>query len=209
MSIASVMPSNHLILCCPLLLLPSIFPRTRVFSSESAVCIMWPKYWNFSFSFSLSNIQGWFPLKFTGLIFLLSKGLSRVFSNTTVRKLQFSVILPSLWSFSPWSCSMSLHDLWLPLAYGKISLFAIVFFLMYIWISYSVVVCLLIYLLALREIFLLGGSKCGGKNRQFRCECWHRHSLWPWASGLSSLSPFLQLDNGYGVHTHPQVCDGD
>ena len=137
MSVASVMPSNHLILCCPLLLLPSIFPRTRVFSSVLSVCIRWPKYWNFSFSISLSNIQGWFRLKFTGLIFLLSKGLSRVFSNTTVRKLQFSVILPSLWSFSPWSCSMSLHDLWLPLAYGKISLFAIVFFLMYIWISYS------------------------------------------------------------------------
>ena len=87
-----VMPSNHLILCLSLLLLPSIFPSTRVFSSESAVCIRWPKYWNFSFSISLSNIQGWFPLKFTGLIFLLSKGLSRVFSNTTIPKLKFSVV---------------------------------------------------------------------------------------------------------------------
>ena len=54
-SIESVMPSNHLVLCCPLLLLPSIFPRIRVFSSESALCIRWPKYWNFSFSISLSN----------------------------------------------------------------------------------------------------------------------------------------------------------
>ena len=55
MSIESVMPSNHLILCRPLLLLPSIFPSIRVFSNESALCIRWPKYWNFSFSISLSN----------------------------------------------------------------------------------------------------------------------------------------------------------
>ena len=49
------MPSNHLILCCPLLLLPSIFPSIRVFSNESALCIRWPKYWNFSFKISPSN----------------------------------------------------------------------------------------------------------------------------------------------------------
>ena len=55
MSIESVMPSNHLILCCPLLLLPSIFPSIRVFSSESALHIRWPKYWSFSFSISPSN----------------------------------------------------------------------------------------------------------------------------------------------------------
>ena len=55
MSIESVMPSNHLILCCPLLLLPSIFPRIRNFSSESAVCIRWPKYWSCSFSISPSD----------------------------------------------------------------------------------------------------------------------------------------------------------
>ena len=55
MSIESVMPSNHLILCHPLLLLPSIFPSVRVFSSDSAVRIRWPKYWSFSFSISLSN----------------------------------------------------------------------------------------------------------------------------------------------------------
>ena len=54
-SIESVMPSNHLILCCPLLLLPSIFPSFRVFSNESAVCIRWPNYWSFSFSISPSN----------------------------------------------------------------------------------------------------------------------------------------------------------
>ena len=55
MSFESVMPSNHLILCCPLLLLPSIFPSIRVFSSESVLCIRWPKYWSFSFSISPSN----------------------------------------------------------------------------------------------------------------------------------------------------------
>ena len=55
MSIESVMPSNHLILCCPLLLLPSIFPSNRVFSHESALCIKWPKFWSFSFSISPSS----------------------------------------------------------------------------------------------------------------------------------------------------------
>ena len=55
MSIKLVMPSNHLIFCCPLLLLPSIFPSIRVFSNESLLCIRWPKYWSFSFSISLSS----------------------------------------------------------------------------------------------------------------------------------------------------------
>ena len=55
MSVKSVMPSNHLILCCPLLLPPSIFPSIRVFSSESALYIRWPKYWSFSFNISPSN----------------------------------------------------------------------------------------------------------------------------------------------------------
>ena len=55
MSIELVMPSNHLIICCCLLLLPSIFPSIRVFSSESVLCIWWPKYWSFSFSISPSN----------------------------------------------------------------------------------------------------------------------------------------------------------
>ena len=55
MSVESVMPSNHLILCRPLLLLPSIFPSIRVFSNESALCISWPKYWSFNFNISPSN----------------------------------------------------------------------------------------------------------------------------------------------------------
>ena len=85
MSIESVMPSNHLILSCPLLLLPSIFPSISVFSNESVLHIRWPKYWSFSFSISPSNE----PLGFTGWISLQSKGLSRVFSNTTVQKHRF------------------------------------------------------------------------------------------------------------------------
>ena len=75
MSIESVMSSSHLILYHPLLLLPSNFPSIRVFSNESVLHIRWPKYCSFSFSISPAvNIQGWFPLGFTGLISLLSKG---------------------------------------------------------------------------------------------------------------------------------------
>ena len=90
MSTESVMLSNHLILCCPLLLLPSIFPRIRVFSNESVLHIRWPKYWSFSFSISPSNeYVDWSPLIWTGWISLQSKRLSRVSSNTTVQKHQF------------------------------------------------------------------------------------------------------------------------
>ena len=155
MSIELVMLSNHLILCCPLLLLPSVFPSIRVFSQwidsshqvaevlelqlqhqsfqrliglislridwfdllavqgtlksllqhysskGSVLHIRWPNCWSFNFSISPSNeYQGWFPLGLTGLISLLSKGLSRVFSSTTVWKHQFFDIWHSLWSKS-------------------------------------------------------------------------------------------------------------
>ena len=97
MSIESVMPSNHLIICRPLLLLPSIFPRNRVFSNESAFRIRWPKYWTFSFNISPSNnTQDWFPLGWTNWISLQSEGLSRVFSNTRVQNHQFFGIQLSL-----------------------------------------------------------------------------------------------------------------
>ena len=97
--IESVMPSNHLFLCHPLLL-PSVFPSIRVFSSESALHIRWPKYWSFSFSISHSNTQDLFLLGWTGLVSLQSKGLSRVFSNTTVEKHEFFRAQPSLYSNS-------------------------------------------------------------------------------------------------------------
>ena len=101
MSIESVMPSNHFILYHPFLLLPLIFPSTRVLSNELALCIRWPKYWSFSFSTSPSmTIQGWFLLGLTGLISLQSKGLSTVFSSTTFQKHQFFGAPLSLWSNS-------------------------------------------------------------------------------------------------------------
>ena len=89
-SIESVMPFNHLILCHTFLLLPSIFPSIRVFSKESVLCIRWPKYWSFSFSISPSNeYSGLISLRIDWLVSLQSKGLSRVFSNTIVQKHQF------------------------------------------------------------------------------------------------------------------------
>ena len=76
MSIELVMPSNHLVLCRPLLLLPSVFPSIRVFSNELALRIREPKYWSFSFNISPSNeYYGWFLLRLTGLISLQSKSL--------------------------------------------------------------------------------------------------------------------------------------
>ena len=84
------MPSNHLLLCCPLLLLPSVFPSIKVFSSESVLHIRWPKYWSFRFSISLSNEYSWLiSFRTDWLISLQSKRLSRVFSYTTVQKHQF------------------------------------------------------------------------------------------------------------------------
>ena len=91
MCIESMMPSNHLTLCHPLLLPLSIFPSMRVFSDESVLHIRWPKYWSFSISPSneYSGLNGWISLQ--------SKGLSRVFSNTTGQKHKFFGI-HSLWS---------------------------------------------------------------------------------------------------------------
>ena len=90
MSIELVMPSSHLILCHPLLLLPPIPPSIRVFSNESNLCIRWPKYWSFSVNISLSNEHtGLNSLRMDWLDSLQYKGLSRVFSNTTVQKHQF------------------------------------------------------------------------------------------------------------------------
>ena len=108
MSIELVMPSNHPIFCHTLFLLPALFPSIRVFFSELALCIRCPKYWSFYFNISLSNeysvdiLYGW-----TGLISLPSKGLSRVFSNTTVQRHQFfGAQLFSCPAFTP------VHDYW-------------------------------------------------------------------------------------------------
>ena len=96
LSIESVMLSYHLILCHPLLFLPSIFPSIRVFSNESILHIRWPKYWSFSFSISPSNEYS----GLTGWISLQSNGLLRVFSSTTIQKHQFFDAQPYLGSSS-------------------------------------------------------------------------------------------------------------
>ena len=88
------MPSNHLILCCPLLLLLSIFSSIRVFSNKSVLHIRQAKLLVSALVLPM-NIKDWFPLGLTGWISLLSKGLSRVFSNTTVQKHQFFSTQPS------------------------------------------------------------------------------------------------------------------
>ena len=99
-SIESVMPSSHLILCRPFLLLPPIPPSIWVFSNESTLHMRWPKYWSFSFNISPSNeyLEDSFPLGLTGFILLQSKWLSRIFSNTTSQKHQFFGAQLSLWS---------------------------------------------------------------------------------------------------------------
>ena len=113
MFIESMMPSNHLILCHPLLLLPSIFPSIRIFFYKIYKISQFFPSGGQSIGASTSasvlsmNIQGWFPLGFFGLIALLSKGLSRVFSSTTVWKHQFFSTQPS---YGP--TLTSLHDYW-------------------------------------------------------------------------------------------------
>ena len=94
MSIESMMPSNHLILCCPVL--PSMFPSTR--ENESALCIRWPNYWSFSFSITSSNeYSGLISFRIDWFHLLAVQGtLNRVFFSTTVRKNQFFGAKPSL-----------------------------------------------------------------------------------------------------------------
>ena len=108
MSIESMMPSNHLILCHPLFLPPSIFPSIRVFSDESALHIRWPKYWSFSFNISPSSEHpDWFPLGGTVWISLQSKD-SQESSPTP----QFKSINSSVLSFLYSPTLTSIHDYW-------------------------------------------------------------------------------------------------
>ena len=97
-SIKSVMPSTHLILCRPLLLLPPIPPSIRVFSNESTLHMRWPKVSALA-SFLPKKSQGWSPSEWTGWISLQTKVLSRVFSHTTIQKHQFFGAQPS-WQFN-------------------------------------------------------------------------------------------------------------
>ena len=96
--VESMMPSNHPILCPPLLLLSSIFPSIRVFSNESVLCIRWPKDWSFSFSISRSNeYSGLISFRMDWLDVLAVQGTSRVFSSNTVQKHQLFRAQLSLW----------------------------------------------------------------------------------------------------------------
>ena len=108
MSIKLVVPSNHLILCHPLLLLHSIFPSTRVFSNESALHIRWPKYWSFSFSISPSN-------EYSGLISLRMDWLDLLAVQGTLKSsptLQFKSINSSALSSLYSQTLTSIHDSW-------------------------------------------------------------------------------------------------
>ena len=100
MSIESVMPFNHLIFCHPLLLLPSIFPRIRVFSNESVLCIRWPKYWSFSFSISPSN-------EYSGLTSFRMDWLDHLAVQGTLKSLQKTSVLQHSAFFLT-----SIHDYW-------------------------------------------------------------------------------------------------
>ena len=108
MSIELVMPSIHLIFCHPLLLLPSIFPSTRIFSNELALCIMWPKYWSFSFSISPSN-------EYSGLICFRINWFDFLAVQGTLKSSpisQFKSISSSMVSFLYGPTLTSIHDYW-------------------------------------------------------------------------------------------------
>ena len=109
MSTESVMPSNHLILCLPLLLPPSIFPSIRVFSNESALRIRWPKYWSFSFNISLSNEH---PGLISFMMDLLGSPCSARDSQETSPIPQFKSINSSVLSFLYSPTLTSIHDHW-------------------------------------------------------------------------------------------------
>ena len=113
MSIESVMPSNHLILCRPLLLLPSIFPSIRVFSDESALRIRWPKYWSFSFSISPSN-------EYSGLISFRIDWFDLLAVQGTLKSLlpapQFKGIHSSALGHFYYPALTSIHDYWKSIA---------------------------------------------------------------------------------------------
>ena len=108
MSIELVMPSSHLILCHLLLLLPSLFPRIKVFSNESAVCIRWPKYWSFSFSISPSNeYPGLISFRMVWLYLLAPRD-----SQESPPTPQFKSINSSAFSFLYSPTLTSIHDHW-------------------------------------------------------------------------------------------------
>ena len=119
MSIESVMPSNHLILCRPLLVTPSIFPSVRVFSSESVLCIRWPKYWIFSLNISPSS-------EHSGLISFRMDWLDLLAAQGTLKSLlltpRFKSIHSSVLSFLYGSTLTSIHDYWVNHSFDEMNL---------------------------------------------------------------------------------------
>ena len=115
MSIESVMPSNHFLLCCPLFLLASIFPSVRVFSNESALHIRWPKYWSFSFNISPSNEHpGLISFRMDWLDLLAVQGALKSFlqHHSTKATPQFKSINSSVLNFLYSPTLTSIHDYW-------------------------------------------------------------------------------------------------
>ena len=137
-SIKSVIPYSHLILCHSFLFLPSIFPRTKGFSIESVLHIRWPQYWiSASASVLPTNIQDWFPLGLTRLISLQSKGLSRVFSTP-----QFKSISSSALKVINGPALTSIHDCWKNHSFVYMDLAGKVMPLLFNMLSSLVIVCL-------------------------------------------------------------------
>ena len=119
MSIESVMPSSHLILCYPLLLLPSVFPSISVFSSESVLCIRWPKYWRYSFSISASNeYLGLMSIRIDSLDLLAVQGiLKNLHQHHSLKAsvhwcLAFFIVQKGLGSHIVTYSLTSVHDYW-------------------------------------------------------------------------------------------------
>ena len=179
------MPSNHLILCCPLPLLPSVFPSIRIFSSESALSIRWPKYWSFSFSISPS-------IEYSGLIAFRIDGLDLLaVQGTRKRLLQH----PSSKASILWCSAFCIVQLSHPyMTTGKtIALTRLIFvdtvmFLCFNMLSRSVIAllpkskCLLISWLQLPPAVILEPPK-------IVCHCFHIYLPWSDGTGCHHLSP--------------------
>ena len=151
------MPSNHLILCCPLLLPPSILPSIRGFSNESVLCIRWPNYWSFSFSISPSN-------EYSGLISFRMDWLALLAVQGTLKSLsspapQFKIISSSALSFLCSPTLTSIHDHWKTRAFNRQTFVGKVMSLIFIFI-YLFFMSLLFNMLSRLVIAFLPRSKC-------------------------------------------------